>query len=185
MKFRFFLSGAIAFFFQTISLAQVISPPPSGPAQTVVQQTLTTGMLGFTANQTARLNVLNITALPSAAGTPVTPSCTVELQFFDDKGNMLKQTTVSVLASGTATSLDLPRASVTSATTSARAQIRGVVIVNPTTTPGTTTPVAISYCSVATTLEIYDSTGSTVAITSDMHPLTPFIAVPVAVGLGR
>jgi hypothetical protein len=76
------------------------------PQPVFLQQTFTTGMVGFTTNQTARLNVLNLNPVPAtAAGTQPT-NCTVELQFFEAKNNMVAQTMVSNFAPGTATFLD-------------------------------------------------------------------------------
>jgi hypothetical protein len=136
-------------------------------------QTVTTGMIGFTANQTARLNVFNLNSIVSVTSTTnptPPPNCTVELQFFDNKGAMVSQTTVPNFAAGTSTSFDLTRASVTSET-AVRAEIRGVVVINPTVTPAPTT--APGFCTVFTTLEIFDANGSTVSLTSDTRPFGP------------
>jgi hypothetical protein len=148
-------------------MAQTITLPGGTITTPIVfQQSLTTGMVGFTLNQTARLNVLNLNPVSTTTTTTAPTNCTVELQFFDDKGSLVKQSVVPNFAPGTATSSDLTRASVTSETAS-RAEIRGVVVVNPTPSP-VASPAAVGYCSVMTTLEIFDSTtGSTVALTSD------------------
>ena len=143
------------------------------PSPIALQQSFTTGMIGFTTNQTARLNVLNMNPTQSvvAAGSTVPANCTVELQFFDSKGTMISQTVVSNFAPSTATSLDLARSTIASATP-ARAEIRGVVIVNPSPTP-VGSPAPVGYCSVFTTLEVFDANGSTVALTSDTRATTP------------
>jgi hypothetical protein len=143
------------------SLLPVVSSTPF-----VLQQTYSTGMIGFTTNQTARLNVLNMnpTAFVTTVGSTPPANCTVELQFFDSKGIMISQTVLSNFAPGTATSLDLARSAITSATP-ARAEIRGVVTVNPSPAPAGS-PASPSYCSVFPTLEIFDANGSTVAFTS-------------------
>jgi len=151
------------------SMAQVVSVGPSLPAiPTVFQQSFTTGMTGLTSNQTARLNVLNLNGVPAANAT-APANCNVQLQFFDAKNNSLGQTTVTGFAPQTAASFDLPRTAVTPAAPG-RVEIRGVVTVNPassTTAPAT----APGYCSVKTTLEIFDdTTGSTVVLTSDTSP---------------
>lgn len=183
MKCQCLLSGIAALAFATILPAQ--SKLPGGVISTpvlpfILQQTVTTGMVGFTTNQTARLNVLNLNlALTSTTGTQPA-NCTVELQFLDDKGALVKQETVSNFAPGTATSFDLTRATVTSET-AARAEIRGVVVVNPSPTP-VGSPAEAGNCSVMTTLEIMDSTGSTVSLTSDTRPLGGFSIVPLAAG---
>ena len=149
----------------------------------IPEQSVTTGMVGFTANQTARLNVLNLNSLlvPSATGstTPSYPNCNVQLAFYDNKNVLISQTTVVNFAPGMATFWDLPRTTVTSET-AARAEIRGVVTVNPTPTPAGS-PATIGYCTVFTTLEIYDSTGSTISLTSDTRSTRLPIAIPVAV----
>ncbi len=155
-------------------VAQVTLPGGtiSGPLPTPIamQQTYTTGMVGFTANQTARLNVFNLNPsnVTTAPGAQAPANCTVELQFFDNKGTMVSQNVVPNFAPGASTSFDLTRAAVTSETTS-RAEIRGVVVVNPAPTP-VGSPAAVGYCNVVSTLEIFDSTtGSTVALTSDFR----------------
>src|ERR1700733_3359843 len=127
------------------ALAAILANGQIASAQTAVifQQSLTTGMVGFTTNQTARLNVLNLNAAPAATTTTGTPAanCTVELRFVDAQNNLINQSVFPNLAPGTATSYDLPRASVTSATTP-RTEIRGVVVVNPAPTPvGSPAPV--------------------------------------------
>jgi hypothetical protein len=182
MKFQCLPGGALAaaLAFGTPVLAQIVSLP-GGPITTpiVFQQSFTTGMVGFTTNQTARLNVLNLNSVPATTTTPTASNCTVELQFFDNKGTLVTQTVAPNFAPGTATSFDLTRASVTSET-AARAEIRGVVVVNPPlpTTSAAPTP---GYCSVFTTLEIFDATtGSTVSLTSDTRAVgLPFV-VPLA-----
>jgi hypothetical protein len=145
-------------------MAQTMLPIP-------LEQTMTTGMVGFSLNQTARLNVLNLNAFPATASTA--SNCTVQMQFLDPQNNILKQNTVSNLAPQTATSLDLDRKLVT-AQTSLRAQLRGAVIVNPppVTAGSSTTPVAQGYCTVMVTLEVFDdTTGSTVLLTSDTRTI--------------
>ena len=78
---------------------------------------------------------------------------------------MINQTVVPNFAPGTATSLDLPRSTIATATP-ARAEIRGVVIVNPLSTQVAS---STGFCTVFTTLEIFDANGSTVAFTSDVR----------------
>ena len=148
------------------SMAQVVSTPPVIIVPPVVyQQSFTTGMVGFTLNQTARLNVLNLNAVPAAYATAAA-NCNVQLQFFDANNNSLAQTLVLNFAPGTATSLDLKREAVTAATAS-RTEIRGVVTVNPAIPTPSSAPTP-GYCGVKTTLEIFDDiSGSTVLLTSD------------------
>jgi len=147
-------------------------------SQVIFQHSDTTGMVGFTLNQTARLNVLNLNTMPATAPTPTPANCTVELQFFDGQNNMLKQTMVANFAPGTATLLDLKREAI-STTAGGRVEIRGVVTVNPTPSPAAS-PAAVGFCTVKTTLEIFDSnTLSTISLTSDTSPVGSGIVVPL------
>jgi hypothetical protein len=164
-------------------LAQPITlPGGSIPMPLVIpQQTFTTGMVGFTTNQTARLNVFNLN--PTDA-VPIATNCTVEPAFYGPQtasstpstayplnGPTLGQSFVTNFAPGASTVLDLPRASVTSQT-AAHAQIRAAVIVNPGEVPASISASATNgYCNVFITLEIFDSTGSTVFLTSDTRPI--------------
>ena len=181
MKCNSMCSGALAaaLAFAAPLLAQpvtlpggVISPLPVPQPLPVLQQTFTTGMVGFTTNQTARLNVFNMNPVPTTTTTTTTgttttqpANCIVELQFYDSKGAQVSQYVVPNFGPGASTSLDLTRASVTSET-AARAEIRGVVAVNPAPTV-VESPAPVGFCSVLTTLEIFDASGSTVALTSD------------------
>jgi hypothetical protein len=130
-------------------------------------------MVGFTSNQTARLNVFNLNPVPTTTTTGTTTAqpanCTVALQFYDNKGGLVSQTTVANFAPGQTTSFDLPY-SILTTESPVHAEIRAVVVINPTVTPApTTTP---GYCSVFTTLDVFDSvTGSTTAFTSDTRPI--------------
>jgi hypothetical protein len=167
----------------TLALAGFFIPGTTGRAQSVIvtgslgQQTLTTGMIGFTTNQTARLTVLNLNSTTSVAstttGTPAsTPGCTVQLQFFDGQNNMLKSVVVTNFAPQTATTLDLKRTEVTTQT-GLRAEIRGMVTVNPTSATAESTTAA-GYCTVFPTLQIFDeTTGSTITLTSDTRSIVP------------
>jgi hypothetical protein len=163
------LAGIFACGQPALAQPMIVSPTPA------YQQTSTTGMVGFTASQTARLNVLNLN--PVSASKPAPANCTVALQFFDGQNNMVKAGVVSNFAPQTATSLDLEYPAGTSQ--ASRAEIRGVVVINPTlaccAASGAATPTG--FCSVMATLEIFDnSTGSTVALTSDTRVVAgPFV----------
>jgi hypothetical protein len=142
------------------------------------QQAVTTGMAGFTSAQTARLNVLNVSPVTATA-----QSCSVQLAFYDEKNNLLKQATVNGLAPQTATSLDLNRPEAASVSPAAlRAQIRGVVRSVPPLIayPVVPSTVIVASCTVMTTLEIFDSaTGVTQVFTSDT---SPGLVVPLTAG---
>jgi hypothetical protein len=195
MKSHYLLGNALAAMlaFGAPMMAQVVSVAPSLPAlPTVFEQSYTTGMVGFTPNQTARLNVLNVNTVATVAIISTVPAanatapanCNVQLQFFDAENNSLGQTLVSNFAPGTATSFDLPRTSVKSAT-APRVEIRGVVTVNPAIPTPSSAPTP-GNCGVKTTLEIFDdTTGSTVVLTSDTTPAGIGFAVPALVAAAR
>lgn len=76
-------------------LAQTTLPGGSTPTAYVLQQNFTSGMIGFTTGQTARLNVFNLNpVLSTTAGssTTTTPAnCTIEIQFLDNNGVVISQ----------------------------------------------------------------------------------------------
>lgn len=159
-----------ALLFAAPALAQISLPGGVIPTPLPVpQQTFTTGMVGFTTNQTARLNVFNLNPVPSSTAATQPANCTVELQFFDNKGGIVSQSVVPNFAPGASTSFDLTRANVTSET-AARAQIRGAVVINPAPTV-VESPAVVGNCTVFTTLEIFDANGSTVSLTSDTRSM--------------
>jgi hypothetical protein len=148
------------------------------------QQTFTTGMLGFSAGQTAQLNVLNLATAPLA--TPVstaiaTGSCSVTMEFFNAQDILQNPTTVAtvVIAPQKAASVDLPWSSA-SATgtnpTAGRREVRGVVIGTP--TPVATSSVGTGPCNLKITMEIFDSLGNTLAVTSDTSLVSSGILTP-------
>ena len=148
--------------------ANSLAAQPSMPVLPAsFQQTMTTAMVGFTPNQTARLSVLNLNAAPTGNTTTAASNCNVELQFLDAKNNSLKQAQVTNLAPQNATSLDLAATTaLTAGQTPARAEIRGAVVVNPASPSAT--PVPTGFCTVFVSLEIFDNTtGNTVALTTD------------------
>jgi len=134
---------------------------PFGP------QVLTLGMVGLAPGQIARLNALNLPGCCALADRPTQiPSvpCNMTLSFMDDQGATLKTATTNI-DSGKAVHLDLAHDDVTR--DSSRLQIRGVILhvitpPGPPVTPGVPIPFG---CSVAPTLEIFDSaTGITTAV---------------------
>jgi hypothetical protein len=194
MKSHYLLGIALAAIlaFGAPMMAQVVSVPPGVTVPLplpVIEQSFTTGMVGFTLNQTARLNVLNVNTVAiastvAAANSTAPANCTVQLQFFDGKNTLLGQTVVPNFAPGTATTFDLPRTTATLATTS-RTEVRGVVTVNPAPTL-VESPAVTGYCAVKTTLEIFDNTtGSTVVLTSDTSPAGIGFAAPALVAAVR
>ena len=157
-------------------------------AQTVFSSTpgsvVTTGIVGVTSTQTARLNVLNL--------QPVIPgvtaiACPATLEFYDDTGAQLKQLAVNNISPATAASL-IFKPPVPSTAAGARAQIRAVVLIPSTSVfnPGTGSgpisspffPVSMS-CNLMTSLEIIDdSTGATHTFTTDLRAMPAYNGVP-------
>ncbi|HEY1219257.1 MAG: hypothetical protein ABSE42_17350 [Bryobacteraceae bacterium] len=160
---------------------------------------VTTGIVGWApALQAAQLNVLNtagvvpVAATASAAVTTTTPpvaACPVELEFRDGQNNVLKSLEVSNVAPGTAASLTLKLADLTTATTALRIDIRGVVRSNPFVSGpipaggGTMIPAfAFGACSIMPTLELFDTvTGMTQVVTSDTRAFGTLVAVPLSI----
>jgi hypothetical protein len=66
-------------------------------------QQLTTGVVGLTPGQTARIHVL----YPTAPAPILQPPCSVTLNIADDQGTILKTVTVSQFVAGRSASLDL------------------------------------------------------------------------------
>ncbi|HTS27858.1 MAG TPA: hypothetical protein VMH81_18415, partial [Bryobacteraceae bacterium] len=180
-----YCAALAASFLATNLMAQSL-PPVAIAVPLSAQETMTTGMVGITLSQTARLNVLNLNPVPVSTNLPALPAnCNVEMQFVDTKNNVLKQNTVANFAPQTATSLDLNAATTNiSGPTAQRSQIRGVVIVNPPTT--STTPSAPGRCSVAVTLEVFDNTsGSTVSLPTDVHVIGVSGILPLVINTGN
>ncbi len=175
------LAGLLLFGPQFLAQAQTIST--SAPMSVV-----TTGIVGVTAMQTARLNVLSL--------QPVIPGvtaviCPATLEFYDDTGALLKQLVVTNISPATAASLVF-KPPVASTAVGARTQIRAVVLTpssfvfapgsGPVSTPPVPMPVfpVSRGCSVMASLEIIDdSTGVTHAFTTDLRTMTSFGIVPM------
>jgi hypothetical protein len=164
---------------QFLAQAQTISSGTAGA-------TLTTGIVGVTSTQTARLNVLNLE--PVIPGVTAV-ACPATLEFYDDTGALLKQSAVTNISPASAASLVFKPA-VPSTAVNARAQIRAVVftpstaVANPLSGAASTTviPVGIG-CSVMASLEIIDdSTGVTSIFTTDLRAMPVFrlVAQPAA-----
>jgi len=180
-----YCAALAASFLATNLMAQSL-PPVAIAVPLSAQETMTTGMVGITLSQTARLNVLNLNPVPVSTNLPALPAnCNVEMQFVDTKNNVLKQNTVANFAPQTATSLDLNAATTNiSGPTAQRSQVRGVVSVNPPTT--STTPSNPGRCSVAVTLEVFDNTsGSTVSLTTDVHVIGVSGILPFLINTGN
>ncbi len=154
------------------------------------ESSVTTGIVGWApASQTAQLNVLNtggiFAAITTSTSTTTAAACPVELAFYDAQDNLLKSLQVSNVAAGTAASLTLKLADLTTSSTALRLDIRGVVKSNPIVTgpiPAGNMPMipVFSTCTIVPTLELFDtSTGVTQTFTSDMRPFGTPVVVPL------
>jgi hypothetical protein len=157
------------------------------PTISVVPQTWSTGMVGFPATQTVRLNVLNNSSVPANSTLP-SPNCALQLSFYDAQGKLLKQTTVGSLAPGVATGLELGRGEISGVPASTlRVQVRGVVqtILAPASGGGSSTPMVLSACSPFITVEVYDNaTGASQVLTSDARLMSSGIIPLLITGKG-
>jgi hypothetical protein len=150
---------------------------------------VTTGIVGVTSTQSARLNVLNLQpVIPGVAAV----LCPATLQFYDDTGALLKQLVVTNISPATAASLVF-KPQVPTTAVNARAQIRAVVFAPSTSvlTPGSEPqampfiPVSIG-CNVMPSLEIIDdSTGDTHTFTTDLRAMPAYRILPLLGAVGR
>jgi hypothetical protein len=170
------LAGVFLFGSCFVAQAQTISVSTAGFAST-------TGIVGVTSTQTARLNVLNLQpVIPGVAAI----ICPATLEFYDDSGALLKQLAVTNISPASAANLVFKPA-VPSTATGSRAQIRAVVVtpstsVNPGGPPTPTTPV-IRACNVMASLEIIDdATGDTHTITTDLRSMPAYSVLPLTLG---
>ena len=151
-------------------------------SSTTPGSTMTTGIVGVTATQTARLNVLNLQpVIPGVAAV----LCQATLEFYDDSGALLKQLAVPNISPATAASLVF-KPTVPSTAPNARAQIRAVVFTpqNTVTNPGGSPP-TLFYplsrgCNVMASLEIIDdSTGATHTLIDRPAAMPSFNILPM------
>jgi len=112
---------------------------------TTASQTITTGIVGLSVNQNARLNILN---LNPNTGTPVV--CSADAQFVDAAGGTLKQVAIPNIDPGKAAAVTLDRLDIADQAMP-RINLRGVV-----TTPSAAATAAPAACSLLVTLEIID-----------------------------
>jgi hypothetical protein len=146
-------------------------------AQTVPVETIeTTRMIGIAYGQTARLNLLNPSAVTPVAAAAV--PCTASVQYLDASGTVLKTATVTV-APGVSVPVDLHSDSDLSLAVNGRREIRAIIAVPlisltplvpppPSEAAGATptpTPTSTPACTLLPTLEIFDTlTGRTEAL---------------------
>lgn len=142
-------------------------------------QVQSSGMVGITGSQTARLNVLNLSTT-SPAG--VTASCSAQITFLDDQGTVLKTATVTP-GPGKSMLVDYP------STASVRQQIRvtiGVAYPNVTApAAGSGIAMPIYFCSLLPTLEVFNnSTLQTTLVVSDFHSVYAYPMPLIGVATG-
>ena len=173
------LAGLLLFGGQFLAQAQTVS-------STTPEFAMTTGIVGVTSVQTARLNVLNLhPVIPGVAAV----ACPATLEFYDDTGALLKQLVVTNISPANAVSLVF-KPPVPSTAVGARAQIRAVVLTpstSPIANPGSGSglvspplmPISLG-CSVMPSLEIIDdSTGVTHTFTTDLRSMAFFSVFPM------
>jgi hypothetical protein len=144
-------------------------------AQTVpTEETRTTGAVGIAYGQTARFNVLNRGIAAPAVGV-----CSAVLTYYDGKGTMLKQSTVTVLP-GQIGSLDLFSDADLALPAVQRKQIRATVSVPLIPPPASSTSDKPSpACRLVGTLEIFDAlSGKTEVVLGATHPVPAIAAAP-------
>jgi hypothetical protein len=149
-------------------------------AQTVpAQETRTTGVVGIAYGQTARFNVLNRGIAAPAVGVV----CSAVLTYYDGKGAMLKQSTVTVLP-GQIGSLDLFSDADLALPAVQRKQIRATVsvpLIPPPASSGTADKPSPA-CRLIGTLEIFDAlSGKTEVVLGATHPV-PLVVPTSATG---
>lgn len=123
-------------------------------------QTMTSGIVGVAASQTARLNAYYPGPLaPYATGA----LCSAQVSFTDDQGNVLKTEAITVKP-GQSVAVDFTPSTQQSSAVSGRVELRASVSVPLATpvTPGTPGPmpgiaVPLAFCSLSPTLEIFDN----------------------------
>lgn len=116
----------------------------------------TSGMVGLTAGQTARLNVLN----PGALAPAVATVCAAQLSFLNTEGKVLKTTSVTV-PPGESMSFNLDR-DLDLIVSDLRVQVRAVIAYTSNT------------CALLPTLEVFnDDTGRTQFVVGR------FVAIPL------
>ena len=167
------LAGLLLFGSQFLAQAQTVSTSTPGVATT-------TGIVGVTSTQTARLNVLNLQpVIPGVAAV----LCPATLEFYDDTGAQLKQLALTNISPANAASLVFKPA-ISSTAVGARAQIRAVVFTpSPSVANPGSGPMPMPFmpvragCNVMASLEIIDdATGATHSFTTDLRAM-PFYSV--------
>jgi hypothetical protein len=171
MSKRICIFGLILFGMAALGAAQPTSFPWFFP------QVQTSGMVGLTVGQTARLNVLN-PGMPGPA-VAVDAVCSAQLSFLNDQGVVLKTATVNV-APGKSVPIDLDRDTDLASVTDKRVELRAVIQIPPVTPVVPVLPQPIT-CALVPTLEVFNNdTGKTELIMAQFNGVfLPGPVVPV------
>jgi len=146
----------------------------TSPSVVATSSTVTFGMTGIAAGQTARVNALNL-----ASGGPIVAggSCQVTATFLDEGGKTLATQTLPA-AQGQSVHFDLPRSQADAGAdpVEIRATVSAVFSVSATATA------SAAACSIVPTMEIFtQSTGVTITHLETTHALSailPLTALP-------
>jgi hypothetical protein len=144
-------------------------------APALFPQVQTLGMVGLTAGQTARLNVLNPGVLPPLATGAI---CSAQVTFLASRGSVLKTSPILV-APGQSVPFDLNRdTDVTS--TDQRVQIRATLQI-PLPSPIFASPVQLFGCPLIPTLEIFNNdTGRTQVVMTGVQSVIGPLPLPLS-----
>jgi hypothetical protein len=173
-----------------LALILIALPAHTTFAQTtatpVFLQSATTGIVSFSMNQTAQLNVLNTNPVAgtSAAAAPI---CTVQLEFRDSQNSLLKEVLINNIAPGASASLTLTRTEAAGLSTP-RFSLRGVVRTAPVAagTPTTVPSILITGCPILATLEVFNAdTGDTQFVTQAQPMSVTGFPILQASGISR
>jgi hypothetical protein len=136
-------------------------------------ETRTSGMIGITDGQAARLNVLN----PGVAAPAVGVVCTAALNFWDGKGALLK-TAAAIVLPGQSQYLDLFGDKDLALTALDRRQIRATITIPAIAPPPASATAQPAACTLIGTLEILnESTSKTEVVLGIGHVIpSPTVA---------
>jgi len=123
------------------------------------------GMLGITASETARVNVVNV-VLPNVPPGP----CAVQLNFFDSRGGVMKSQTFTVN----------PKQSAFLEITGGEAGGGFRNSIHPVLRLATNSPAG---CNALGTVEVYDTASGKTSILANPIYVPPIAAAPAATGL--
>ena len=130
-----------------------IAAAQQAPISTTFTQVQSSGIVGITAGQTARLNALNL----GSALAGITTGCSAQISFLDDQGKVLQSSNITVDA-GKSAAVDY------TSSASGRQQIRVTLgISHPlqtAPTAGSAVTIPFYFCSLVPTLELMDSPAS-------------------------